>query len=69
MGGEALNEILWEGMQTTVLLETMSRKGTEIGRSFEELRAVIDRVRLREQLGVCLDTCHVYDAGYDAGIF
>ena len=65
MIADALNEILWEGMQTTVLLETMSGKGTEIGRSFQELRAIIDKVRLQEQVGVCLDTCHVYDAGYD----
>jgi deoxyribonuclease-4 len=48
-----------------VLLETMAGKGSEIGRSFEELREIIDRVELNEKLGVCLDTCHVYDAGYD----
>jgi deoxyribonuclease-4 len=52
-------------MTTTVLLETMAGKGSEIGRSFEELRAIIDAVELDEKLGVCLDTCHVYDAGYD----
>ncbi len=60
-----LNSSLFEGMTTTVLLETMAGKGSEIGRSFEELKAIIDRVELNEHLGVCLDTCHVYDAGYD----
>ncbi len=62
---EALNAVLTAGMQTTVLLETMAGKGTEMGRSFEELRAIIDRVTLSEKLGVCFDTCHVWDAGYD----
>lgn len=60
-----LNEILWPEMTTTVLLETMAGKGTEVGRSFEELRAILDRVQLSEKMGVCLDTCHVHDAGYD----
>lgn len=60
-----LNEILWPEMTTTVLLETMAGKGTEVGRSFEELRAILDRVELSEKIGVCLDTCHVHDAGYD----
>jgi len=60
-----LNEVLKPGQTTTVLLETMSGKGSEIGRSFEELRAIIDGVRLQNHLGVCLDTCHVFDAGYD----
>ena len=60
-----LNEVLDPGQTTTVLLETMAGKGTEIGRTFEELRAIIDRVELSDQLGVCLDTCHVWDAGYD----
>ncbi|MDD3402182.1 MAG: deoxyribonuclease IV [Hespellia sp.] len=60
-----LNEILKEEMTTTVLLETMSGKGTEVGRSFEELHAIIEGVELKEKMGVCLDTCHVYDAGYD----
>ncbi len=50
---------------TTVLLETMAGKGSEVGRSFEELRAIIDRVELSDKLGICLDTCHVWDAGYD----
>ena len=62
---EALNEILTEEQTTTVLLETMAGKGTEVGRSFEELKAIIDGVKLNHKLGVCLDTCHVYDAGYD----
>lgn len=62
---EVLNHILRPEQTTTVLLETMAGKGTEIGRSFEELRGVIDRVELDSHLGVCLDTCHVYDAGYD----
>ena len=52
-------------MATTVLLETMAGKGSEVGRSFEELRAVIDQVELSDKLGVCLDTCHVSDGGYD----
>lgn len=60
-----LNEVLWADMTTTVLLETMAGKGSEIGRSFEELRAIIDGVELKEKMGVCFDTCHVYDAGYD----
>lgn len=60
-----LNNILFPEMTTTVLLETMAGKGSEIGRSFEELRRIIDGVRLNEKLGVCFDTCHVYDAGYD----
>lgn len=62
---QTLNEVLFPGMHTTVLLETMAGKGTEMGRSFEELRAIIDRVEHSEYLGVCLDTCHVSDAGYD----
>lgn len=60
-----LNKVLTKEQTTTVLLETMAGKGSEIGRSFEELREIIDRVELKEKLGVCLDTCHVYDAGYD----
>lgn len=62
---EALNDVLFPEMQTTVLLETMAGKGTEMGRSFEELREIIDRVELSDKLGVCFDTCHVWDAGYD----
>ncbi|MBQ9516962.1 MAG: deoxyribonuclease IV [Eubacterium sp.] len=61
----ALNSVLFEDMTTTVLLETMAGKGSEIGRSFEELRAIIDRVDLQDKMGVCLDTCHVSDGGYD----
>ena len=61
----ALNEILKEEQTTIVLLETMAGKGSEIGRSFEELRKIIDKVKLDKKLGVCLDTCHVNDAGYD----
>ncbi|MCR5714512.1 MAG: deoxyribonuclease IV [Bacteroidales bacterium] len=60
-----LNRVLWPEQQTTVLLEAMSGKGSEVGRTFEELRAIIDRVSLQEKMGVCLDTCHVYAAGYD----
>lgn len=60
-----LNTVLTEGQTTTVLLETMAGKGTEIGRSFEELREILDRVTFSDKMGVCLDTCHVYDAGYD----
>ncbi len=60
-----LNTVLTEEQTTTVLLETMAGKGTEIGRSFEELREILDRVTLSNKMGVCLDTCHVYDAGYD----
>ena len=60
-----LNAILWPEMQTTVLLETMAGKGSEVGGRFEELRAIIDRVELSDHMGVCLDTCHVHDAGYD----
>ncbi|WP_074672257.1 deoxyribonuclease IV [Selenomonas ruminantium] len=60
-----LNRVLTPAQSTTVLLETMAGKGTEIGRSFEELRAIIDRVELQDKLGVCLDTCHIWDGGYD----
>jgi deoxyribonuclease-4 len=60
-----LNRILQPEQHTTVLLETMSGKGSEIGRNFEELREILDRVTLSEHMGVCLDTCHVWDGGYD----
>lgn len=62
---EVLNEAMTKEQQTTVLLETMAGKGTEIGRSFEQLRAILDQVKCQEKIGVCLDTCHVWDAGYD----
>ncbi len=60
-----LNEIMTKEQTTTVLLETMSGKGTEVGSRFEELQEIIRRVDLKEKIGICLDTCHVYDAGYD----
>ena len=60
-----LNELLTPDLTTTVLLETMAGKGSEVGSRFEEIKAIIDRVDLKDKLGVCLDTCHVYDAGYD----
>ena len=60
-----LNESLWPEMKTTVLLETMAGKGSEVGKTFEELREIIDRTTLNEKLGVCLDTCHIWDGGYD----
>ncbi len=62
---QALNDVLSPKWNTTVLLETMAGKGTEVGRTFEELREIMDRVKCREKLGVCLDTCHVWDGGYD----
>ena len=65
MIADALNEILYPEMTTTVLLETMAGKGSEVGRDFGEIRAIIDKVELKDKVGVCLDTCHVYDAGYD----
>lgn len=61
----ALNDNFFPEMRTTVLLETMAGKGTEMGRSFEELREIIDRIELKDKIGVCFDTCHVWDAGYD----
>lgn len=62
---DTLNQILKKEQHTTVLLETMTGKGTEVGRSFEEIRAILDKIDLKDHMGVCLDTCHVYDAGYD----
>ena len=62
---DTLNQILKKEQHTTVLLETMAGKGTEVGRSFEEIRAILDKIDLKDHMGVCLDTCHVYDAGYD----
>lgn len=65
MIADTLNQILKEEQRTTVLLETMAGKGTEVGRSFEELQAILEKVELKDHMGVCLDTCHVYDAEYD----
>ncbi len=65
MIADAINSALREEHQTTILLETMAGKGTEVGRTFEELRAIIDRVDLKEKIGVCFDTCHVWDGGYN----
>lgn len=64
---ECLNKIMFSGMSTTVLIETMAGKGTEIGRTFEEIQSIIEQVRpeFRDRLGVCLDTCHISDGGYD----
>ena len=62
---EGLNAILQPGQSTTILLETMAGKGSEVGGRFEELREILDRVELRDKMGVCLDTCHVSDGGYD----
>lgn len=60
-----LNKVIKKEQTTTVLLETMAGKGTEVARSFEEIREIIDKVELKDHIGVCLDTCHVFDAGYD----
>lgn len=65
MIAEALNEVLRPEQTTTLLLETMAGKGSEVGRTFEEIAAIIDRVEIETHVGVCLDTCHVWDAGYD----
>lgn len=62
---EMLNKILTKEQTTTVLLETMAGKGSEVGRNFEEIAEIIDKVKLKEKLGVCLDTCHIFDGGYD----
>jgi deoxyribonuclease-4 len=62
---EMLNAILKPEQSTTVLLETMAGKGSEIGRTFEELRAILDRVEQQQVMGICLDTCHISDGGYD----
>ena len=65
MIADTLNQILRPEQTTTVLLETMAGKGSEVGKSFEELQEILSRVELQDHMGVCLDTCHVYDAGYD----
>ena len=62
---DLLNEVIIPTQSTMILLETMAGKGTEIGRTFEEIRAIIDKIEVRERVGVCLDTCHVFDGGYD----
>ena len=62
---DGLNQFIWPEMTTTILLETMAGKGSEVGKTFEELREIIDRTTLQEKLGVCLDTCHIWDGGYD----
>ena len=65
MIADALNAVLQPQQTTTLLLETMAGKGSEVGRTFEELAAIIERVELHEHVGVCLDTCHIWDGGYD----
>jgi len=62
---EGLNNVMYPGQDTIILLETMAGKGSEVGGSFEELARIIDGVKLKDKIGICLDTCHVYDAGYD----
>ena len=62
---DGLNKALFPEMKTTVLLETMAGKGSEVGKSFEELRRIIDLVELKDKLGICFDTCHTWDSGYD----
>ncbi len=62
---DMLNQVLTPELHTTVLLETMSGKGSEVGREFEELREILDRVVQKDHMGICLDTCHVWDGGYD----
>ena len=65
MIAEALNFVLTQKQSTTVLLETMAGKGSEVGGTFQEIRSIIEKVKFYDKVGVCLDTCHVYDAGYD----
>ena len=65
MIAEVLNEVMWDDMHTTVLLETMAGKGSEIGGRFEELAEIMGKVRVNDKIGVCLDTCHVSEGGYD----
>ena len=62
---DALNEILKVNQSTTVLLETMAGKGSEVGGNFNELKKIIDNIKLKDKIGVCLDTCHIFDGGYD----
>ena len=65
MIADALNNALYEEQTTIVLLETMAGKGSEVGRNFEEIKAIINRVELKDKIGVCFDTCHTWDGGYD----
>lgn len=65
MISDMLNRVLNSNQETIVLLETMAGKGTEVGRTFEEIAAIIEKVNVKEKIGVCWDTCHIYDAGYD----
>lgn len=65
MIADMLNHCMFSEQKTTVLLETMAGKGTEVGRTFDELAAILERVNLQDKMGVCLDTCHVFDGGYD----
>ena len=65
MIADALNDAMFEEQKTIVLLETMAGKGSEVGRTFEELQSIIDRVELKDKIGVCFDTCHTWDGGYD----
>ncbi len=62
---DALNKVMFREMTTTVLLETMAGKGSEIGKTFEQLKEIIDRTKINDKIGVCLDTCHINDGGYD----
>lgn len=62
---DALNEAMWEDMSTIVCLETMAGKGSEVGYRFEQLRKIIDGVEVKEKIGVCMDSCHIWDSGYD----
>ena len=62
---EVLNTVMWSDMTTTVLLETMAGKGSEVGGKFEELASIMEKTTFAEKIGVCLDTCHIYDGGYD----
>ncbi len=66
---KALNKVLTKDMNVIVCLETMAGKGTELGRNFEEIKAIIDGITLKDKIGVCLDTCHINDAGYDLNDF
>jgi len=65
----ALNKIITEDTKTTILLETMAGKGTELGSSLEEIKYIIDNIKLKDKIGVCLDTCHLNDSGYNMELF